>query len=397
MYVPVLLSQGKPPENPGTAAVGLSSKMWELMQSCWEVDPAVRPDMDKIQLAMRDILPRVELRSNVIARRPSTSPAQNQPLLPTLFPTTINGSSSHESSRSSFESSFIPAPLTPPPTNTGLQLTLEPSTMTPTLSRLGEIEAVGTLKRGGYASSLTSVRLPTLREDDHDTHTSGMPMPLSAPSLSAPSQTSLFSHLPSPPPSAAPSLSPRPPLASLQRHTSMDSSSSRSSTSTGESAPRPPARKLSRWLPFPQRRSQTTTPGPGDPVTVIEKPPKPPRSRTTPAGTSNVVPQRSATILAPTRQWVPVSHEVLGFLERVASDPEGFLRPAKDGSVSAGNLEGLFSRVIAGSADPFRDERLKAAFLTIYQLFATSERLFEVINRRFESTSLDPSMARSRY
>ncbi|KAI9433952.1 kinase-like domain-containing protein [Lactarius indigo] len=59
LYVPVLLSQGKPPEDPGPAAVGLSPKMWELMQSCWEVNPEVRPDMDKIQSAMRNLLPRV--------------------------------------------------------------------------------------------------------------------------------------------------------------------------------------------------------------------------------------------------------------------------------------------------------------------------------------------------
>ncbi|KAH9171465.1 kinase-like domain-containing protein, partial [Lactarius sanguifluus] len=59
LYVPVLLSQGKPPEDPGPAAVGLSPKMWELMQSCWEVNPEVRPDMDKIQLAMRNLLPRI--------------------------------------------------------------------------------------------------------------------------------------------------------------------------------------------------------------------------------------------------------------------------------------------------------------------------------------------------
>jgi serine/threonine protein kinase len=134
-YLPVLLSQGKSPEHPGTAAVGLSSKMWELMQSCWEVDPAARPDMLHIQLAMRDILPRVEPRPTlgptVIARRPSTSPAQDEPLLPTLVPPRIDELPSLEPSRSSSESSSTPLPLTPPPPIGGLQLTLEHSTRYP--------------------------------------------------------------------------------------------------------------------------------------------------------------------------------------------------------------------------------------------------------------------------
>jgi hypothetical protein len=65
--------------------------------------------------------------------------------------------------------------------------------------------------------------------------------------------------------------------------------------------------------------------------------------------------------------------------------------------VSAGNLEGLLSRAILGSSDSARDERFKAAFLTIYQLFATSEQVFESITRRFEATSADPSVAGSRY
>ena len=77
-----------------------------------------------------------------------------------------------------------------------------------------------------------------------------------------------------------------------------------------------------------------------------------------------------------------------------ANDPESLLRPVRDGTVSAGNLEGFLSRVIAGSADSSKDEHFKAVFLTIYQLFATSERVFEVLKRRFEAT-LDSSVARS--
>ncbi|KAH9001757.1 hypothetical protein EDB92DRAFT_1812453 [Lactarius akahatsu] len=472
LYVPVLLSQGKPPEDPGPAAVGLSPKMWELMQSCWEVNPEVRPDMDKIHLAMRNLLPR-------IARHPTLSPAQDQPTLvppidgssqretsrssseassipapltppPTtrdlqltpepstttpppplsrLADTEVNGKSkrgsnissptslrltlippvdsgsSYERSRSSFESSSIPAPLTPPPINRGLQLTSEPSTMTTPLppSRLADKEAAGWPKGGNSTSSPASARLPTLREDDHDPHNPNIPTPLSASAQSPTLSPLLFGRSK---PSSRPSSAPNPSLhhvlaPGLQRHTSVDSTSSRGSTSTGESAPRP-ARKPSRWLPFP-KRSRTSISETGDPATVPENSPKPLiRSRTNPAETSNAVPppSRSASslsILTPIRNWAPVSNQVLDSLEEAACDSESLLRPARDGSVSAGNLEGLISRVIAGSADPSRDERFKAAFLTIYQLFASSEQLFNILKRRFESAPLDPATARVRY
>jgi RasGEF N-terminal motif len=84
-------------------------------------------------------------------------------------------------------------------------------------------------------------------------------------------------------------------------------------------------------------------------------------------------------------------------MERAANDTECILRPAKDGSVSAGNFEGLVSRVITGTADSSRDEHFRSTFLTIYQLFATSDHLFEVLKRRFESTDLDPIHVGSRY
>ncbi|KAI0293736.1 kinase-like domain-containing protein, partial [Russula brevipes] len=48
LYVPILLSKGTTPEHPGSTAVGLSPRMWELMQSCWMIDPAVRPSMSTI-------------------------------------------------------------------------------------------------------------------------------------------------------------------------------------------------------------------------------------------------------------------------------------------------------------------------------------------------------------
>ena len=82
-------------------------------------------------------------------------------------------------------------------------------------------------------------------------------------------------------------------------------------------------------------------------------------------------------------------------MEMAASDSECILRPAIDGTVSSGNLEGLVFRVITDIEDPSRNNRFRATFLTIYQLFATSERLFHILKRRFESS--DSAAARSRY
>ena len=111
-------------------------------------------------------------------------------------------------------------------------------------------------------------------------------------------------------------------------------------------------------------------------------------------------PTRLATLsidLPQTRNWEPVSPVVLDLMEMVASDSECLLRLATDGAVSAGNLEGLVSRVITDIEDPSRNDRFRATFLTIYQLFATSERLFHILKRRFVSSKLDPVAARSRY
>ena len=87
-------------------------------------------------------------------------------------------------------------------------------------------------------------------------------------------------------------------------------------------------------------------------------------------------------------------------MDKVASDPECFLRLAEDGTVSAGNLEGLVSRVIKleKSTDSSNDERFSVTFLTIYQLFSTSVHLFEILKRRYVSaTKLDPTDTRSQY
>jgi len=78
-------------------------------------------------------------------------------------------------------------------------------------------------------------------------------------------------------------------------------------------------------------------------------------------------------------------------MEKVDSDTEVFLRFAEDGTVSAGNLEGLVSRVIDGRAGSSAEDHFKATFLTTYQLFSTSARLFEILKRRFEAADLDPA------
>jgi hypothetical protein len=96
-----------------------------------------------------------------------------------------------------------------------------------------------------------------------------------------------------------------------------------------------------------------------------------------------------------------VSPAVLEFLEMMANDPENLVRHAEDGSVSAGNLEGLVSRVITDTTDLPKDKDFRDTFLTVCQLFSASERLFELLKRRFGSMELDPRAApshiRSRY
>ena len=285
----------------------------------------------------------------------------------------------------------------PSPTYGGLQLPLRPrtTTLSPPLSRSAVSNVTGTRSSTAtsLATSLKSLPLPTLQEDDRSPY---VPKSLSAP--------------PKPSMSLRPCTAPSSLASDLRGHTRVRSSPSRSPTSTGESAL--PTASLSvsltkklvpflllplnlKWW-FPKR-----APGPATATAKTSNPKSPRvRSQTGSAVTSNVVPPRSSTILpisTPIRVRVPVSDEVLGFLTGAANDPESLLRPARDGTVSAGDLEGFLSRVIAGSADLSKDERFKADFLTIYRLFTTSERVFEVLKRRFEATSLDPYAAGSRY
>ena len=307
-------------------------------------------------------------------------------------------------------------------TGVPLLTTLEPNRLAPTTpiraDRQAEIQVqTGHLRSVSDPPSAGAGRLPPLLEDLH--------LDIPAPPFSAPTTLgwrnqpeSRPSTAPSPSTTSAPS--PHPSLPpEFRRQSSVDSlnSSSQSTSSTGESGPR-----QRRWLPVfgGPKRAQTTPssstsdnsdslpPGipNGDNSSVRRgvpppKPPTPSRAQTISAAVASPAsPSRSATLpilLPQTYKWELVSPAVLELLEKVASDPEGLLRTATDGSVSAGNLEGLVSRAITGTVDSFKDDRFKVAFLTIYQLFATSERLFEILKRRFVSRGLDPTHARSRY
>ena len=132
----------------------------------------------------------------------------------------------------------------------------------------------------------------------------------------------------------------------------------------------------------------------------------PSRNRTTSAPTKKdpktaaLQPSRSVTLsidIPQSRNWEPVNPVVLGFMEMAASESECLLRVATDGTVCAANLEGLVSRVITDIEYSSRNDHFRATFLTIYQLFATSERLFDILKRRFGSSELDLVGARSRY
>jgi hypothetical protein len=57
LYVPILLSQGVTPEHPGSKAVGLSPNMWELMQSCWKIDPMGRASIHAIRTTIHEMCP----------------------------------------------------------------------------------------------------------------------------------------------------------------------------------------------------------------------------------------------------------------------------------------------------------------------------------------------------
>jgi RasGEF N-terminal motif len=325
---------------------------------------------------------------------------------PALFRPAIDTSSPNEARRPTIE---ISTPLSP------LGLT----GISPVTHELDRVASTGFLgivdqqtgtqaahrRSGSDTPSSTSRSLPPVPEDPLDPDIQVLHSP-------APSQSASYGGREPARSSTTPNhLAPSALSLDLRR---IDSSSSRTSTASGSS-------KLRRL--FGKKRSQTTSddtlrisgdlsrPGtssstssslhPGPPSA---KPPSPKRTWTSPDKKSPKVaapqPTLSATLsidLPQSRNWEPVNPVVLGLMEMAASDSECLLRPATDGTVSAGNLEGLVSRVITEIEDPSRNDRFRETFLTIYQLFATSERLMDILKRRFESSELDPVAARSRY
>ena len=268
-------------------------------------------------------------------------------------------------------------------------------------------------RRASDSPSSRSRRLPPVPEDPRN-------LDIPAAPLSAPLQPPfVYGERKQTRPSTAPSVTDSPsPMSDSRRQLSIDSLSSQSTSSTSGSV------NKRRLFSFGLKKSQTTSdtspsvhsdslpPGRrssggssmshGAPANPIP----PNRSSTTPTKKASKTParqpSRSVTLnisLPQSRKWEPVNHVVLELLERAATGSEGLLRSATDGSVSAGNLEGLVSRVISDSdiADSARDDRFRATFLTIYHLFSTSERLFNVLKRRFETTELNPATVRSRY
>ncbi|KAI9508854.1 ras guanine nucleotide exchange factor domain-containing protein [Russula earlei] len=389
VYVPILLNEGKTPEHPGPTAVGLSPDMWELMQSCWQINPTERPPMPTVLSLIRHLMdsPNESYQQPVRRSHSPTSilisPTNDIPPPMETSPKSIGSLSPTTSQRSPGPSEISP-------------LTREPNseTLVPPLRRQNDLRVpIGIPRTVNDPPSSGSGRLSPLLEDHDD--------PFSLPPRR---RAQTLPRSPSPDPSVSPD--PPPPL-SRPRQISVDSLSSQSTSGNSDSSTRP------FWKP--KKRSQTTlstTPSidgdPYPPSSLNHSPtqgtqPRQKRAMTINAPNADPLrpqPSRSAsvsTILTQSRGWIPVNPVVTRLMETVASDPEGLVRPALDGTVSSGNLEGLVSRVIHGSADLAGDESFKTTFLTIYRLFSTSERLFNVLKRRFESTDLNPAHARSRY
>ena len=268
-------------------------------------------------------------------------------------------------------------------------------------------------RRASDSPSSRSRRLPPVPEDPRNL---GIP----AEPLSAPLQPPMaYGERKQTRPSTAPGVTASPsPMSDSRRQLSIDSVSSQSTSSSSGSI------NKRRLFSFGFKRSQPASdtspsvhsdtlppglPSSGSPSIshgAPANPISPNRSRTTPTKkapkTPARQPSRSATLsvsLPQSRKWEPVNYVVLELLERAATGSEGLLRSAIDGSVSAGNLEGLVSRVISDSdiADSARDDHFRATFVTIYHLFSTSERLFNILKRRFETTEIKPVTVRSRY
>ena len=268
---------------------------------------------------------------------------------PTLFTPAIDASSPKEARGSIVEILSPPSPLR----LTGIPVTHKLKRVAST----GFLEIVhqqtdskAPYRRSASESPLSRSRYLPLPDDslNPDVHVLLNPPPLQ---LTGPGEYKPLHPSTAPNPSAFPTLSPS--IASL---------SSQSTPSTSGSS------RLRRL--FGKKRSQTTQP------------------------------TRSVTLsihLPECRNWKPVNSVVLRSMEMAASDSESLLRPATDGTVFAGNLEGLVSRAIADIVDPSRNDHFTATFLSIYQLFATSERLFDILKRRYEPSDLGPAFLRPRY
>lgn len=327
----------------------------------------------------------------------------------TPFTPTVETASPNEATRTS-------SPLSPLTSPTLIEISpvlQEPNILAPTAfpRAVDQKIAQPPIRRRRSDSPSSGIRpLPPLPEHPHKLDIPAAPLSASS------QQPTIIGGSKQRRPSTAPNSSPSSSSASdLRRQLSVDSSSSQSTSSTSGS-------NKQLLFPFGHVRSQTTpdtspsvnsdtlppsTPSSGNSFLLRGAPPatrpSPNRSRTMPVKKYSKMmarqPSRSNTTyidLPQSRKWEPVSRVVLDFMERAASDSECLLRFATDGAVSAGNLEGLVSRVISDIAAS-RDDHFRATFLTIYQLFATSERLFSILKRRFESTELDPITVRSRY
>ena len=398
--------------------------MWELIQSCWKVDPAVRPSMHTIQTTIGEMRrncewPFVSVVSLSLTRRKARQQSESSISLSQSFQTPLpwgNGSivSTGASVRTTYSS---PSPLRTPTDSEVPPLTSK--TREPDLSALLlglPIEVVDqqTETPTWHSSpSSGSGRLAPLVEEPLDLET-GAP---STPPSSVRGRQSKSRPYAAPSSSTSSALSPPHPIPSASRRPfTADSSSLQSASSTGESGAR------RRWSFMGHIRSRTTlntTPdvngGPLPPSAqksdtlpvqrraLQVRPSTRTRAQTAPTSVPDAgAPQisRSATSLVPLprrRRREPLSPEVLEFLGKMANDSESLDRHLADGSVSAGNLEDLISRVITGTADLSKDNRFRHASLTVYPLFATSDRLFEILKRRFGSMEPDPRAAQTRF
>ncbi|KAH9967848.1 hypothetical protein BC827DRAFT_1263627 [Russula dissimulans] len=446
VYIPVVLNRGETPNHPGSKAIGLSSDMWEVMQSCWQVSPAERPSMSMILDIMRRLInvspvshpqppgnrdlsivsPTTTLLSPVtdVALLTESSPksaGSSSPLAPPRSPILSKAPLTQESSPKSAGSSSPMAFQKSSSLSKAPPLAQESNLerLVPPFSILGrrqtdEPAPIGNYKRVSDPST-ASGRLSPLQEDPSNPN-------IPDPPLSAPSQLTTAPRIPTQSrPSTSPGPSSAPPRReNLQRQFSESSSSSQSTSGNSELSTR-------RWWGFnSHKRSQTTpntspsvndnplpagTPS-GDKPSMYRTVPQtkrstPSRSHTTPMKVPDVVtppplrqPSRSASVFTlppPSRRWEPVSLTISKLMEDVASDSECILRPAVDGTVYAGNLQGFVFRIVNGSADLSKDHSFKATFLTIYGLFASNGRLFNILKRQFESTDVNPIHARSRY